>query len=136
MYAYMPKNANLPQIYQTREKLTHTCLYSGPFMPQMMHTCTMHNVCIVDTQDLYTGNIRSGISILETQDLYSGNTRSVICIVETQDLYSGNARSVICILDTQDMYSVFTRQRLDGPYKSRVAEWCPFIYFSQKYTFL
>ena len=65
----MPKNANLPWIYQTREKLTHACLKSDPNMPKMMHPCLMRKICIV-----------------ETQDLHSGNTRSVICVEETQDL--------------------------------------------------
>ena len=105
MHTSMPKNELLPKIYQTREKLTHTCLKTSPNMPQMMHTCIMHNVCIVGTQDLYSGNTRSGICILETQDLHSGNTRSVFCIVETQDLHCGNTRSAlwkhkICILET------------------------------------
>ena len=76
----MPKNGTIPKIYQTRQKMKHTCLKSGPYMPQMVHPCILHNVCIVDTQDLYSGNTRSVICVEETQDLYSGNgnTRSVM----------------------------------------------------------
>ena len=43
-----------------------------------------HKFCILDTQDLYSGNTRSGICILETQDLYSGNTRSAFRVHKTK----------------------------------------------------
>ena len=54
-------------------------------MPKMMHPCLMHNVCIVETQDLHSGNTRSGICILETQDLGSVLWKHKICILGTQD---------------------------------------------------
>ena len=79
----MPKNEILPKIYQTRQKIKHTCLKSGPYMPQMVHPYLLHNVCIAGTQDLDSETTRSGfwtnkIRILKTQDLYSGHTRSAI----------------------------------------------------------
>ena len=62
-----------------------------------------------------------------TQKIYflESIRKSVICILETLDLYSGSTRSVF----------FFTRQRLDGPYKSGVAEWCPFFTFLKQVTF-
>ena len=107
----MPKNDILPKIYQTGEELTHNCLKTFPNMPKMMHTCILHNVCIVDTQDLYSGNTRSGICIVETQDLGSvfhcGNTRSGFWKHKICDLHCGNTRSVfrkhkICIPEAQE----------------------------------
>ena len=46
--------------------------------------------------------------------------------METQDLHSGNTRSVLRAEKSPDS-CVLTRQRLDEPYKSGVAEWGPFI---------
>ena len=82
MNSYMPKNEILPKIYQTRQN-KHACLKSGPYMSKMIHTCILHNVCFVDTQDLHCGNTSSvlwkhKICIMESQDLHYGNTRSVV----------------------------------------------------------
>ena len=106
MHTYMPKNEILPKIYQTREKLTHTCLETSPNIPQIMHTCILRNVCIVDTQDLYSGNTRSVICILEHKicDLHSGDTRSVVWKHKICDLHSGNTRSAFWKHKVCDLY--------------------------------
>ena len=110
MHTYMPKNEILPKIYQTRETLTHTCLKSGPYMPQVIHTCILHmsvlwihKICILETQALGSALWKSKICILETQDLRSVVWKHKICILEAQDQHSGNTRSGICILETQDL---------------------------------
>ena len=81
----MPKNANLPKIYLTREKLTHTCRKSGPYMPKLMHPGLMHQI--------YCGSTRSAFWEHKICDLHSGNTRSLFWKHKICDLYSGNTRS-------------------------------------------
>ena len=107
-------------------------------MSQMMHTCILRNICIVDAQDQHSGNTRSGICrkhkirIPETHDLgpvfwkhmmwdlYSGNTRSEfrklkICILETQDPYSGYTRILILVCSQdEDLMDHTSQEWLNG----------------------
>ena len=101
----------------------------------------------MEAQDLHCGNASSVICILETQDLHPGHTRSVfwstsvLILVCSQDkdlmdhtsqewlngvhLFAFHKNLTFC-------ENVIFCMILHGPYKSGVAEWRPFICFSQK----
>ena len=46
----MPKNVNLPKIYQARQRVVHTCLKSCPYLPKMRYACLMHQVYVLPTR--------------------------------------------------------------------------------------
>ena len=96
----MTKNTNLPCIYLTREKVTHTCLKSGPYMPKMMHTCLMHQI--------YCGGTGSALWEHKIWDQYCGNIGSVLWEHEIWELYSGNSRSAFWEHKIWDLHSATT----------------------------